>query len=266
MTMFVVSCDLKSSKETEPKVINEGKTVTEDSRGNIDTVPFKCIGCSENLDYKMFQNVIKESSKLAKNNLKNPLSFKPISMDIVIVKEDSLYSFDSGKKLDSVITVITTYKFIGQNAYGTEMSGENIFSFKLVKGSVSDISDDIKLKDLKFEGGVINRDLYLKYNNQYIILIPLKDKSIIVESSISCIDEGAWLLIRLSNGQEIKLVSWNDFNCNGKSYFRWFSQSQIMKLKNNKVESVSLIDKKSVAMIVPKNESDYFQQLLNLYN
>ena len=261
MTMFIVSCGQES-----PKVVNDGKTFVENGKGNMDTIPYKCIGCSENLTYNMFEDVIKESSKIAKNNLKNPLSFKPISMDIVIVKEDSLYNFDNGEKIDSVITVITTYKYIGQNAYGTELSGEQLLSFTLVNGIVKDISEDIKLEDLKFNEKYINRYLSLNYNNEFIELIPLKDKSLIVKSSVSCVDEGSLLIINLSNGEEIKLKSWNDFNCDGTSYFRWFSKTQIEKLKNNKIESVYLIDDKYVALSVPKNKSDYFQQLLNLYN
>ncbi len=266
MTMFIVSCGQESSKDKEVKVINDGKTFVENGKGNMDTIPYKCIGCSENLTYNMFEDVIKESSKIAKNNLNNPLSFRPISMDIVIVKEDSLYNFDNGKKIDSVITVITTYKYIGQNAYGTELSGEQLLSFTLVNGIVKDISEDIKLEDLKFDEKYINRTLSLSYNNKFIELIPLKDKSLIVKSSVSCVDEGSWLLIELSNGEEIKLISWNDFNCDGTSYFRWFSKTQIEKLKSNKIKSVSLVDDKSVSVLVPKNKSDYFQQLLNLYN
>ncbi len=265
LTMLIISCGSNGSKTEEKNVLNEGTTIVENGKGLNDTIPFKCIGCKENLSLEMFEKVKNESSKIAKNNLNNPLSFIPQSMDIVLIKEDSLYSFETNKKIDSVITVLTTYKYIGQNAYGTEMSSEQLISFYLVNGLISDISESVKLEDLKFEEKSINRTLSLSYNTSFIEIIPTKDKSLIVKSSVSCVDEGTWLLIKLLNGDEIKLVSWNDFNCDGTSYFRWFTKQQIEKLKTNKIESISVVDDKSVAVIVPKNKSDYFIQLLNLY-
>ncbi len=265
LTMLIISCGSNGSKTEEKNVLNEGTTIVENGKDLNDTIPFKCIGCKENLSLEMFEKIKNESSKIAKNNLNNPLSFIPQSMDIVLIKEDSLYSFETNKKIDSVITVLTTYKYIGQNAYGTEMSSEQLISFHLVNGLISDISESVKLEDLKFEEKSINRILSLSYNTKFIEIIPTKDKSLIVKSSVSCVDEGTWLLIKLLNGDEIKLVSWNDFNCEGTSYFRWFTKQQIEKLKANKIESISVVDDKSVAVIVPKNKSDYFIQLLNLY-
>lgn len=266
LTMLIIGCNSGGSKNEEKLVLNEGSAIVENGKGLNDTIPFKCIGCKEYLSLEMFEQVKKESSKIAKNNLNNPLSFIPQSMDIVIIKEDSLYSFETNKRIDSVLTVLTTYKYIGQNAYGTEMSGEQLISFYLVNGIINDISESIKLENLKFEDKSINRTLSLSYNSSFIEIIPTKDKSLIVKSSISCVDEGTWLLIKLLNGDEIKLISWNDFNCDGTSYFRWFSKQQIEKLKANKIESISVVDDKSVAIIVPKNKSDYLIQLLNLYN
>lgn len=262
---IMIGCNPSENKTGESeRVLNEGIAIVENGKGVNDTIPYKCIGCEENLSFDMFDKVKNQSSELAKNNLNNPLSFKPISMDIVVIREDSLYSFDTNKKIDSVITIINTYKYIGQNAYGTEMGGEQLISFTLINGLIKDISDDIRLKDLKFEDDYINRELSLTYNDNFIDIIPTKDKRIIVKSSISCVDEGTWFLITLLNGEEIKLTSWNDFNCDGISYFRWFSKQQINKLRSNKIKDISVVDDKAVSIIVPKNKSDYFQQLLNL--
>jgi len=266
LTILLISCGSNGSKTEDKNVLNEGTAIVENGKGLNDTIPFKCIGCKENLTLEMFEKVKNESSKIAKNNLNNPLSFIPQYMDIVIIKEDSLYSFETNKKIDSVLTVITTYKYIGQNAYGTEMSGEQIISFYLVNGIIKDISESVQLENLKFEDKSINRTLSLSYNSSFIEIIPTKDKSLIVKSSISCVDEGTWLLIKLLNGDEIKLISWNDFNCDGTSYFKWFSKQQIEKLKATKIESISVVDDKSVSILVPKNKSDYLIQLLNLYN
>lgn len=266
MTMFINSCGSSETKKEKLKVTNDGTTVVENGRGINDTIPFKCIGCVENLNYDMFNSVIKESSKIAKNNLNNPLSFKPISMDIVIAKEDSLYSFETNKKIDSVLTVITTYKYIGQNAYGTELSGEQLISFTLVDGKIKDISEDIKLEDLKFDDKYINRTLSVYNGNDYISVTPTKKKSIIVESSLSCVDEGTIFEVTLLNDEEIEIKSWNDFNCDGLSYFDFYNKSKQDKLKNIGIKYLYIYSRgKSVMVQVPKNKSNYFQQLMNLY-
>lgn len=263
-TVLFSSCN--SNKETESKVTNEGKTMVQNGKGLNDTVTFKCVGCSENLNLTMFNEVIKESSNLAKENLKNPLSFKPLSMDILVKKEDSLFSFDTGKKIDSVISIFVTYQCIGQNAYGTEQSVEQIQSLTLVNGKIQDISKDVKLDSLRFDDGYVNRSLSVYESDNYIKLTPTKDKGLIVESSLSCVDEGTTFMIQLVNGEKIELKSWNDFNCDGISYFNFYTKSQQLKLKNTGIKYLYIYSRgKSVLVGVPKNKSDYLQQLISLY-
>lgn len=266
LAVLMIGCKPGGNEIEERIVLNKGTTVVENGRGLYDTIPYTCIGCAEYLTFEMFEKVKNESSEIVKNNLINPLSFIPLSMDIFIIQEDSLYDFETNNRIDSVLSVITTYKFIGQNAFGAEIRGEQLITFHLVNGVVKDISESIKLEDLKFEDEFINRTLSLFDNNNFIQIIPTKDKGLIVKSSISCVDEGTRLIINLLNGDEIRLVSWNDFNCDGTSYFYWFSRRQIEKLKSSKIESILVIDDQSVGILVPKNNSDYFIQLLNLFN
>jgi hypothetical protein len=260
--IFINSCGLNSKK-----VMNSGESIVENGRGLPDTITYNCIGCQENLTYEMFELVKVEGSNITKNNLKIPLSFIPISMDIIIIKEDSLFDVSTNKKIDSVLNVTIVYKYIGQNSFGTEMNGDQLVSFTLVKGVVKDISGDIKLKDLKFIGGDINRSLFCSdsYNNSYIKLIPTKDKQFIVTSDIKCVDEDAWLVIKLVNGEEITLISWNRFNCEGILIFNWFSPEQIDKLKKYEIEVISILDRKSTMVLVSKNNRDYFKQLIKLF-
>jgi hypothetical protein len=266
LIVFITSCSLSEYEKDELKVTNDGITSVENGRGIIDTIPFKCIGCVENLNYDMFNDVIKESSKIAKNNLNNPLSFKPISMDIIIVRGDSLYSYETNKKIDSVLTVITTYEYIGQNAYGTELGGEQLISFTLVDGIIKDISEDIKLEDLKFNDKYINRTLSVYNGSDFIKVTPTNKKSIIVESSLNCVDEGAIFMVTLLNDKEIEIKSWNDFNCDGLSYFDFYNKTKQDMLKGIGIKYLYIYSRgKSVMVKVPKNKSDYFQQLINLY-
>jgi len=266
LIVFITSCSLSEYEKDELKVTNDGITSVENGRGIIDTIPFKCIGCVENLNYDMFNDVIKESSKIAKNNLNNPLSFKPISMDIIIVRGDSLYSYETNKKIDSVLTVITTYEYIGQNAYGTELGGEQLISFTLVDGIIKDISEDVKLEDLKFNDKYINRTLSVYNGSDFIKVTPTNKKSIIVESSLNCVDEGAIFMVTLLNDKEIEIKSWNDFNCDGLSYFDFYNKTKQDMLKGIGIKYLYIYSRgKSVMVKVPKNKSDYFQQLINLY-
>lgn len=266
--IILVSCEQSKEKIKEKEVVkNKGEVTVENGKGDLDTISFTCIGCEENLTFELFEDVKKESTKQAKGNLNNPLSFEPIGMEIMIIKEDSLYSFDTGEKIDSVLTVMTTYEYIGQNAYGTKMSGDQLITFNLVEGKVKDISEETKLIDLTFDEKHINRSLSLFNKDEFIKFMPTKKQSIIVESSLSCVDEDATLIITLKNEEEIKKSSWNDFNCDGVSYFEWFSNSQIEKLKESKIKYLFIHSRgESVMIRVPKNESDYLQQLIDLYD
>jgi hypothetical protein len=268
LSLFASSCNENENKKQEAvkEVNNDGLITVENGRGEIDTIPFKCYGCKENLTYKLFEDVIKESSKQAKEGLNNPLSFVPVKMEIYVTTQDSLFSFETGERIDSVLNIINTYEYIGKNAYGTEMGGDQMISFTLVAGKVKDISNDIKLEDLKFVDKYINRNLVLTDKNDFISFTPTQKKSMIVHSSLNCVDEKATFMITLENDEEINLYSWNDFNCDGNSYFKWFNKSQLEKLSASKIKYLYIYSRNNSVMIrVPKNESDYFQQLIKLY-
>lgn len=267
VSIGAVSCsESATEKNKEKEVINEGVFPVENGKGEIDTIPFKCYGCKENLTYKLFEDVMKESSKQAKEGLNNPLSFVPVKMEIYVTNQDSLFSFETGEKIDSVLNIINNYEYIGKNAYGTEMGGEQIISFTLVDGTVKDISEDIKLDELKFNDELINRSLSIYDKNEFIRFTPTLKKSLIVVSSLSCVDENATFMVTLENDEDVNLKSWNDFNCDGNAYFDWYSKSQIEKLKEHKMKYLFISSRNNSVMIrVPKNESDYMQKLIDLY-
>jgi len=267
-TFFFNSCQSAKSKEEE-KVKNVGKTIVEDGKGLKDTIDFKGVGCEENIkDTALFNTVIREVTKRTKNRLNFPLSFNPQRVELTIIKQDSLYYFENNKKIENALLVIAKYFYIAKNAYGTEIEGDNTLAFYIKDNKITDLEEKIILDSLKFNGENISRklSLYSTYDNSSIDILPTKDKDFIVFSSLNCVDEGTWLLVKFENGEEVKLVSWNDFNCDGKSYFHPFNSKQVQKLKVNKIKSISIVDKKSVNCMVPKNESDYFMQLVNLYS
>ena len=267
-TMFFYSCNNTNSTKKTAKVTNSGKIMVENGKGVKDTINFKCTGCEENIkNIELFNKVINEANLLTKNTLKYPLSFVPKSVDLTVIKEDSLYYFENNKKIENVILVIAKYVYIAKNAYGNELEGDAIISFYIKDDKVTNLANEIKLENLSFDDKYINRSLY-GYGkiSKYIEFTPTKDKSIIVKSSLSCVDEGSWFQITLENDEEIDLKSWNDFNCEGTSYFRWFNKSQIDKLKASKIKYLYIYSRgESVMVSVTKNESDYFQQLIDLY-
>jgi hypothetical protein len=94
----------------------------------------------------------------------------------------------------------------------------------------------------------------------------LDDKSIIVKSSLSCVEEGSIFQITLDGGDKIEIKSWNDFNCDGTSYFNWFSPKDVEKLKLAKIVSLFFYSDGEATMVdVPQNQRDYFIELFELY-
>lgn len=269
VTMF--SCNSSKSEDStvEEKVLNSGEVSVKNGKDEVDTISFTCIGCSENLTIGQFNDIVNESNKLTKESLKYPLSFIPKELEITIIKEDSIYMVGSGKKFENTFTVISSSKYIAKNGYGNELEGDGSVSFNLVDGKIKDISDNIKLKDLKFDDKYINRSLTGFYKNDFIKLTPTKRKSLIIESSISCVDEGAKFIITLDNKDETEIElggSYNDFNCDGMAYFNWFNSAQIDKLKTNNIKYLYIYSRGESSMaVISKNQSDYFKQLFNLY-
>ena len=119
----MISCgDSKQEQvSVEVKVLNSGEISVKNGRDEVDTISFNCIGCSENLTMGQFNDIVEESVELTKQGLKYPLSFIPKELEITIIKEDSLYMFSSGKKLDNTFTVISSSKYIAKNGYGNEL-------------------------------------------------------------------------------------------------------------------------------------------------
>jgi|688.fasta_scaffold112802_3 hypothetical protein len=261
--IFLYSCNNANSA----KVNNSGKITVENGKGEKDTIDFLCTGCKENIKtIVLFDKVINEANLLTKNSLNYPLSFIPKSVDLTVIKEDSLYYFESNKKIENVIHVIAKYAYIAKNSYGNELEGEALNSFYIKDENVKDLENEIKLEKLSFVDKYINRTLagYGK-NSEFIEFTPTKDKLILVQSSLGCVDEGSAFQITLENGEVIELISWNDFNCDGTSYFRWYNTSQIEKLKTSRIKYLFIYSRgESVMVTIPKNKSDYFQQLIGL--
>ena len=262
--IYLQSC--KSDLTKSHIVEDTGSVVVKNGKNLDDTIDYTCTGCKSLLTRDLFTTIQSEATKGAKNNLNNPLSFIPVSQEITILKLDSLINFETGKKIDSVLCAQINYSYTGKNAYGTEMGGGQLIYVYLVAGQIKDLVNEVKLEDLKFNDKYINRTLFCSKEDEFIELIPTKDKSIIIRSSLGCVDRGASLILTLQDGNEVKILSWNDFNCEGKSYFNPFSQNQVQKLKLSPIKYIHIYSRsKSQLLEVPKNQSDYLQQFIGLY-
>jgi hypothetical protein len=49
---------------------------------------------------------------------------------------------------------------------------------------------------------------------------------------LSCVDEGSTLDIIFENGEKTQLINWNDFDCDGKNYFRLDGKEDLFKSSN----------------------------------
>jgi hypothetical protein len=265
MSVFISSCKDGNEEEGE-KVTNSGKTVAENGQGKKDSIDFDCIGCEENIkDVDLFNDIIEEATKLTREGLNYPLSFMPKSISLSVAKEDSLYYFDNNKKIENVLSVFAEYKYIGKNGYGNELEGDALKTFYVKDNRVTNLEDEIRLEKLRFDD-YINRTLDGSRNGEFIELTPTKDKSIILKTSLTCLEEGAELTLTLENDQEIKMNNWNDFNCEGLGYFRWFNKASIEKIKNSRLKYLIISSGGDIVLVrVSKNNSDYLQQLIALY-
>lgn len=266
MALIFQACG-ESPKTTE-EITNKGNVVLENGKGEMDSVSYQCAGCKELIHTKkLFDKIVSQASEMAKNGLNFPLSYQPKSMELSIIKEESLVDVENNKKMKDITQVISEIKYIAKNAYGNELEGESLYSFYLQGDKVVDIADKIKLPKLQFEDGFINRTLSgQEGEDQFIEFTPQKDKSIIVKTNLSCVEEAALFQINLENGEKIELNSWNDFNCDGVSYYHWFSDKQIELLKSSKIIDLFFYsDGESVKVDIPKNQRDYFSLLFNIY-
>jgi len=270
VALIFVSITLFSFSNCKPKVDNSvkdsGTAIVLNGKGETDTVPYICGGCKEYLDKSSFNKIVTISTEETKKLMNFPRTFIPLKMRISIVKEDSIFHYDTNERFEGVFRVITNYYYAAKNAYGTETEGDTYVSFYTdTLGNVSRIENFIKLPTLNFNGDGVNRNLILYGDDGDYIKIDVNKKSLLVTSSVSCIDRGTWLTFYLDNDEKFHLTSWNDFNCDGYSFFYWFDKSQIYLLKTHKVKFISITDKKSAFCPVPDNEQEYFLQLVNLY-
>jgi hypothetical protein len=240
----------------------------ENGKSEKDTIPMTCTGCKEHLQTKkLFDRVVNHAVELTKNQLKFPLSYLPENIELTVIKEDKLIDVESNKPIKDVLQVISEVKYVAKNGYGNELNGESVNSFYVQNEKFVDLKNRIKLPKLAFEKGYINRDLNcFSDDTDYITFTPLDDKSIIVKSNLSCVEDGSIFQITLEGGDKIEIKSWNDFNCDGTSYFNWFSPKDVEKLKLAKIVSLFFYSDGEATMVdVPQNQRDYFIELFELY-
>ena len=266
--LILSSCNGEDSITKEESILNKGTTLVKNGKGITDTIIFECVGCSENIrDKKLFDKLIEKASALTKESLNYPLSFMPKNISITLIQEDSLRYFENNEIIDNVFLVLFNYGYIAKNGFGNELEGEATNSFYLHNKKVADLEDKIKLEDLEFKDELINRSLIgYERNSDFIEVMPLLKGAVIVNSSLDCVDEGATFTITLEDESEITLNSWNDFNCEGKSYFDKFNREQLNQLKSSRIKYLYIYSEgKSIMTEVAENESNYFQQLSTIY-
>lgn len=237
--------------------------------GQKDTVRYSCDSCDKYINSNEILNkIIDQATVEAKASLNNSLSFIPRSIKITVEPKDSFYYYSTNKHIDSCLMISVDYECIGKNAYGTEgLVNTSSLIFLIGNKIQENFINIIKRTPLSTSdnGRIVDRGLTLydvDGEGKFSILPTLNHPySLILNSSISCIDKGAILSIIFNDKSEIRLSNWNDFNCKGIAYFN-LSSSDIEKLKSEKVHDVSFYVEsgKSQFSQVSDNESDYFIQ------
>jgi len=262
--LLLIGCNANS--KSEKKISNKGTVTTLNGRGQTDTLRYSCDSCFEILkETSVFDTVISIASANAKERLNNKLSFRPISADIKVLRQDSLF-YTSGKHIDSLVAVLTKYKCIGKNGYGVENEVESTSIVYLVNNRVTDLEGKIRKEPVTIlAGGTVSRNLNL-YGDDGIITIQPADLNgvihLIVTTNESCV-ENTRLRIGFSDKEEISVSSWNKFNCKSTSYFR-LNTDHLELLKSKPIQSVSFSGNEFVFCLVPDNQKDYFMQYVQL--
>jgi hypothetical protein len=260
---------------------NQGEIIVPNGKGEDTKIAYTCDSCHENIQTaEAFNSVIESISKEVKNSLKYPLSFVPQSIDMKISTIIGKYYYSSNEPIENAYYIDYICKYIAKNAYNAESEGEYEGITYIGNGNVVDISKLMRLDSLYIiksgdRWDIINRSLFLsnEKDDDYIKITPQikidgnKNKLYLdVKTSFSCVDEGTKLtfhFVDFSEADNLELKSWNDFNCDGKSYYELNSQ-QIEHLKGKKVQFISMYYKKSILCFIDSNKQDYFDQLASL--
>lgn len=268
LTVLIVSCT--SIQET--KIANSGIVEVTNGQDKKDSLKYTCDSCDKYIKLQStLKKVIDEATKEAKASLNNPLSFVPRTIKITITPKDSLFYFKTNQKVDSCKLITANYECIGKNAYGTEGLVKSTSYIFLIGDSIHEnFLDALKKTPLYIEDGkIVSRTLYLydvDGEGKFTILPTISmPNSLIVTSSISCIDKGALLTITFDDNTKISLSNWKRFNCEGTAYFN-LGKSDKDALKSKKLHSISFYvdNQKSQYATLPDNESDYLMQYVNL--
>jgi hypothetical protein len=263
----IVSCTKKNSN----KVKNTDVVDVVNAYGKNDTLRYVCDSCEKYItNPDILQKIINQATEETKSIVTNPLSFLPRNVHIKVVKQDSMYYFDNGKHIDSCLLVTTDYTFVSKNYYGTDVQNTNQSNIFFIGSNIKkDFLEIVRKDSLRtiLNGSAVDRNLKLSDidgDGTFSILPALKHPiNLLIESSISCIDKNAILTIFFEDSSEIKMNSWNDFNCSGNAYFH-LTSSHIEKLKTKKIKNISFYSDKMQFASIKKNDSDYFIQVMAL--
>lgn len=266
--ILLCSCGINN---TPTKVTNEAKIIVLNGYDKPDSVQYTCDSCEKYIKTTdLLNKVIDQASQEAKQSLKNPLSFIPRSIKIAISPRRNYYYYATNKHVDSCLMADIEYKCIGKNSYGTENEVTSSSLIFLIDDSIHrKFLDEIRLQPLELanEGRTVDRHLSLQGldGEGSFTVLPLigRQFSIIVQTTISCVEKGATLNIEFEDKSEIELKNWNDFNCKGTAYFN-LTQRMVNELKSKKITHVSFYSDKLQFAPVQANESDYFKQCVNL--
>lgn len=77
---------------------------------------------------------------------------------------------------------------------------------------------------------------------------------------VGCTDEGSTLDIIFENGEKTQLVNWNDFDCDGVSYFRLDGKEDLFKSDN--ITAIRYTNKRNYESMTVKENIGEFSNLL----
>lgn len=273
--ILFTACELGSGKDDVYKFESRGTVAVKNGKGDLDSILYSCLGCDSLItEERIFKAMVNRATEDLKGKLNFPLSFVPTKISFMVSKKDNERYYEDDSLITNLWLVFATYEYIASNAYNTQIAGTSESSFYIKDGVVQNgIENKIKLEALKFnKDGLINRDLAL-YDDRgkHVIVSPYynekkKSFNLHVNTSHTCVDDRAELIIVFDDKSQYSMFAWNAFNCDADSYYT-ISKKDIKAISEKPVRAIGVHSRGDLVMcFLEKNQVDYFIELAKLLN
>ena len=256
---------LCACSNTPVMVSDSGKLTFVNNKGEKEVIDYSCSHCEEYFqkDTAAFGEIVRSINEDFLSTISSGESYHIKSIFLYINPEDSLYKWDTGAQFDSIYVMGAYIKY-----QLTDVTGENMDKdFRYNEFYKREPNDWKHMPEMRLvlrlspvvlnPNGSYSRNLSVYQGKNKIIFVPWKDGNFCVKTYTKCVTPGATFTITFDDGQSISATSINEKNCEGKSCFDKFSETDIEQLCQRSVRSVSItMGDQNTTIAVPLTQKD----------